>query len=102
MPEWDAMLSIARGLWRLPRNILIAVIIGYQATLSPDHGPLRHMHPYGFCRHEPTCSEYGKQALESQGVVIGLLLLLWRILSCHPWREPEAERMRKILKSQTR
>ncbi|MFH1444325.1 MAG: membrane protein insertion efficiency factor YidD [Candidatus Peregrinibacteria bacterium] len=80
-------------LWLLPRTIIVATITAYQHTLSPDHGPLRHLWRYGYCRHEPTCSAYGKQVIQSRGAVIGSLLLLRRLLTCHPWRKPDAQRI---------
>ena len=67
------------------RNLLIHAIELYQATLSPDHGPFRHLHPYGFCRHEPTCSEFARQAIRQRGAVVGIALAMKRLLSCHPW-----------------
>ena len=70
---------------RLPRKLLVTLISVYQATLSPDHGALRTLFPYGYCRHEPTCSAFGKQVILERGVVRGMLLLLRRLLSCHPW-----------------
>ena len=56
-----------RSLWHLPRNAAFIAITAYQHTLSPDHGPLRALHPYGFCRHDPTCSEYGVNVLQERG-----------------------------------
>ena len=46
-------------IWRLPRSAAVALIRGYQATLSPDHAPLRPLHPAGDCRHDPPCSLSG-------------------------------------------
>ncbi len=37
------------------------------------------------CRFHPTCSCYAHQALEKHGVCKGGVLILVRILSCHPW-----------------
>jgi len=37
------------------------------------------------CRHEPTCSVYGDQALRRHGLIRGLGLTLWRIVRCNPW-----------------
>lgn len=79
------------------RRLLVWIIEVYQRTVSPDHGPLRYLHPYGFCRHHPTCSDYGKQVIEARGVVIGSLLLLFRLLSCHPWKQPDPERILAVL-----
>lgn len=37
------------------------------------------------CRHYPTCSAYGLDALKIHGPVKGGLLTLNRIARCHPW-----------------
>ncbi len=57
----------------------------YQKTLSPDHGPLRHLFPNGYCRFHPTCSEYAHQALTKHGYFKGSWLAGRRLLKCHPW-----------------
>ncbi|ALM10030.1 MAG: hypothetical protein PeribacterA2_0661 [Candidatus Peribacter riflensis] len=87
---WLFTLSVAEG---LPRKTMVALITLYQQTLSPDHGPLRHLYRYGYCRHEPTCSEYGKRVIAERGAVIGCLLTAKRLLTCHPWRKPSSERI---------
>jgi putative membrane protein insertion efficiency factor len=37
-----------------------------------------------FCRHNPTCSDYAKNAIIQYGLVKGGLLSTARILSCQP------------------
>jgi putative membrane protein insertion efficiency factor len=37
------------------------------------------------CQFQPTCSQYGAQAVERHGVFLGLWLLIKRLLKCHPW-----------------
>ena len=69
------------------KGIFLKLIWFYQKTLSPDHGWLRHRHPYGFCRFYPTCSEYGKRALKKYGFWRGGFKAVGRILRCHPWNE---------------
>jgi len=81
----------------LPRETICKLIDLYQCTLSPDHGPLRHLYTYGYCRHEPTCSEYGKKVIMKQGAIIGSLLLIKRILSCNPFAKPSEKKILKIL-----
>ncbi|HBU06578.1 MAG TPA: membrane protein insertion efficiency factor YidD [Candidatus Magasanikbacteria bacterium] len=69
-------------LLRLPFLWLIRL---YQKTLSPDHGPLKHLYPHGYCKYYPTCSEYGYQVIKKHGIIIGSLKAGWRILRCNPW-----------------
>lgn len=57
----------------------------YQRTLSPDHGFLRHVFPYGYCKFHPTCSDYMKQAVLKYGFFRGLGKGMARILRCHPF-----------------
>ncbi|MFH1348664.1 MAG: membrane protein insertion efficiency factor YidD [Patescibacteria group bacterium] len=72
----------------MPRLTCIKLIEFYQNTLSPDHGPLKDLHPHGFCRHEPSCSEYGKKMIKERGIIIGFLLMIKRVLSCNPFEKP--------------
>jgi len=37
------------------------------------------------CRYQPTCSSYGKEALDKHGPWKGLWLTAKRIGKCHPW-----------------
>lgn len=37
------------------------------------------------CRFYPTCSQYAIEALEKRGLIVGLLLTVWRILRCNPF-----------------
>jgi putative membrane protein insertion efficiency factor len=57
----------------------------YQKILSPDHGLFRHYHPYGFCRFQPSCSDYAILAIEKYGLVKGGLKTIWRIMRCNPF-----------------
>ena len=66
------------------KQFLLAVIWLYQRTLSPDHGPLRRLLPYGACRFHPTCSQYGAAAIGKYGAWKGLKLTTNRIGRCHP------------------
>ncbi len=71
----------------LPRLPLLWIIRLYQKTFSPDHGPSKHLFPYGYCKFSPTCSEYGYQAVKKYGLFRGIPRLLWRILRCNPWNQ---------------
>ncbi|PNK60764.1 membrane protein insertion efficiency factor YidD [Psychrobacter sp. FDAARGOS_221] len=57
-------------------RILLLIIKGYQNFISPVL-PAR-------CRYYPTCSEYGKQAIQWHGAGRGGLLTLKRVCRCHP------------------
>jgi putative membrane protein insertion efficiency factor len=37
------------------------------------------------CRYQPTCSEYGYEAIERHGVIKGIGLTAWRLLRCNPF-----------------
>lgn len=76
--------SALRSLVRLPRIPVLGLILIYQRTLSPDHGPLRHFFPNGYCRFYPSCSVYGYQAYDQHGLVKGTVLAAYRILRCNP------------------
>ena len=81
----------------LPRKFAILLIGWYQTTLSPDHGPLRHLYPYGYCRHTPTCSEYWKTVIGERGLLIGSLMLLKRLIGCNPWTKPSERKIMEVV-----
>lgn len=87
------MRNALRHLWHLPRNAIVAVVRAYQQTLSLDHGPLRHLYAYGYCRHSPTCSQYAIDAVLAHGAAWGSVLALRRVLTCHPWRKPDQKKI---------
>jgi hypothetical protein len=62
---------------RLPRLLGRALILGYRVTLSPLVG----FH----CRHLPTCSAYGDEALERFGLWAGGWMTLARLCRCLPF-----------------
>jgi putative membrane protein insertion efficiency factor len=62
---------------RLPRYAGRALIWIYRHTLSPLVG-------YN-CRHLPTCSVYGDEAIERFGLWGGGWMTLARLLRCQPW-----------------
>ena len=86
---------------KLPAIVSIAVVRVYQRTLSPDHGSLRHLFPYGFCRHEPTCSQYAIDVLKNRNYIIALGLIVKRIASCNPWTKVSEQRINVILRKNT-
>ncbi len=62
---------------------LVAVLFLYQKTLSPDHGPLKVLNPYGYCKFYPTCSHFAIIVLRTDGI-IGLPKIFKRVASCTP------------------
>lgn len=85
-------------LFYLPARVSVLFVRAYQKTLSPDHGLLRHLFPYGYCRHEPTCSEYAIQKLQSEIYPVALLRIIKRILSCNPWTNLSDKKIETIIK----
>lgn len=69
----------------MPRFVILRLIRFYQKNFSPDHSKFSVLHPYGFCRFQPTCSQYGYQAIEKYGLIRGGAKATWRIIRCHPW-----------------
>jgi putative membrane protein insertion efficiency factor len=67
----------AAAVSRLPRHAGRALIWIYRHTLSPLVG-------YN-CRHLPTCSVYGDEAIERFGLWAGGWMTLARLLRCQPW-----------------
>ena len=64
-------------LWFLPRNLVIALVLGYRKVISPLYGDV--------CRYYPTCSAYGLGQFQQRGVLWGAVLTAARILRCNPW-----------------
>ncbi|CDL86633.1 membrane protein insertion efficiency factor YidD [Xenorhabdus cabanillasii] len=60
-------------------RLLITLIRGYQLVISPLLGPR--------CRFNPTCSQYGIEALRRFGMIKGSWLTVKRVLKCHPLHE---------------
>lgn len=85
-----------RHLWLAPRKGILLLLEAYQHTLSPDHGPLKTLHPFGYCRHEPSCSQYAKQIIAKRGILRGLPRIVGRLVSCHPWAKVREEKMRSV------
>jgi len=61
-----------------PINYLfLGLIKFYQYSISPLLMPS--------CRFEPSCSQYGIEALKKYGPFKGMYLTIKRISRCHPW-----------------
>jgi putative membrane protein insertion efficiency factor len=70
-----------------PRFFVVRLIRLYQRTISFDHGFFKVFYPNGFCRFNPTCSDYGAQAIEKYGIIKGGFMTVWRIMRCNPWNK---------------
>ena len=58
-------------------KILIGVITLYRLFVSPLLGSK--------CRFQPSCSDYGIEAITRHGALKGGWLTVRRISKCHPW-----------------
>lgn len=68
-----------------PRYLAVKILKIYQKTLSFDHGIFKFLYPNGFCRFNPTCSDYAIQAVEKYGFIKGGTKAVWRVLRCNPF-----------------
>lgn len=60
------------------KYFLVGLIKIYQLIPGPWHQ---------MCRHIPSCSNYGIEAIKVYGSIKGSYLTLLRILRCNPWCE---------------
>lgn len=58
------------------KKVLIFFIKVYQKIPGPWHD---------MCRHYPTCSNYGIEAINEYGSIKGCYLTFKRIMKCNPW-----------------
>lgn len=93
--------ALATVFW-LPATGSLFLLKIYRLVLSPDHGLLRHVFPYGFCRHEPTCSSYAEIQLRTVLYPLAVFRIVRRILSCHPWTKLTDEKMRSVIEKVSR
>jgi putative membrane protein insertion efficiency factor len=59
------------------KHVLIALLRGYRAVVSPLYGQV--------CRYHPSCSAYALGAVEEHGALRGTWLAARRLARCHPW-----------------
>jgi putative membrane protein insertion efficiency factor len=62
---------------RLPRQLLVLPIRGYQRFISPALPPS--------CRFTPSCSAYAVEAITRHGALRGSWLAARRLVRCHPF-----------------
>jgi uncharacterized protein len=75
----DAAIALGR-LKSAPRSLAVGAIAIYRAALSP----MIHAMNGPACRFEPSCSEYGRQAIAEYGIVRGGAMAIWRVARCNP------------------
>ncbi|MGA8691945.1 MAG: membrane protein insertion efficiency factor YidD [Methyloceanibacter sp.] len=61
----------------IAKALMLAPITAYRWTLSPLLGVN--------CRHLPSCSDYAREAIDTNGPWKGGWLALSRFCRCHPW-----------------
>jgi putative membrane protein insertion efficiency factor len=71
------MRRAAEWAFLVPRNLLVAFLLGYRKWISPLYGDV--------CRYYPSCSSYGLQQVQQRGAALGIVLAAWRILRCNPF-----------------
>ncbi len=80
-----ALSNILETIIKIPRRVLMALIRWYQVNFSPNHSEKgKKRYPLGYCKYTPSCSEYGYQAVERHGVLLGGLKACWRVIRCNP------------------
>lgn len=62
---------------RISNYLIILPIKIYQIIISPWLP--------NACRYNPTCSQYGIEAVKKYGIFKGSYLLFKRLIRCHPW-----------------
>jgi len=80
-------MEVVKTISRILALPLLALILIYQRTISPDHGFVKVLYPHGFCKFHPSCSEYTRIVLKRDGI-IGLLKIIQRIINCRPNTAP--------------
>ena len=59
------------------KTISLKTISFYKSFLSPYLG--------GNCKFQPTCSDYGYDAVSNYGALKGLFMITKRLIKCHPF-----------------
>ena len=77
-PSEPRLRDLPVTLFSLPRWVILALIRGYQMSLSRTLPP-------NTCRFYPSCSHYGYQAVYKYGAIKGSLMAIWRVLRCNPF-----------------
>jgi uncharacterized protein len=88
------VLDVPAQVRRVPRVAGRALIGTYRYALSWLIG--------GRCRHLPTCSDYGDEAIMRFGLWAGGWMTLARLSRCHPWGTSGLDLVPAALPPQTR
>tara|TARA_E500000081_G_C6048968_1_gene312742 strand:+ start:177 stop:389 length:213 start_codon:yes stop_codon:yes gene_type:complete len=59
------------------KYLLLKLISFYKSYLSPYLG--------GNCKFEPSCSNYGHDAISKYGAIKGCALIILRLVKCNPF-----------------
>lgn len=68
---------LVKNLLLVPRNIAIALLLGYRAIISPLYGDV--------CKYYPSCSRYALEAYQKHHLLKATALTAWRLLRCNPF-----------------
>lgn len=71
--------DVLRAVPLLPRNLALALLHGYRATISHTYGDV--------CKYYPSCSAYAVGAVQQHGAIVGVALTAARLARCHPWAQ---------------
>jgi putative membrane protein insertion efficiency factor len=71
--------TAAASIVLLPRNLALALLHGYRATVSHLYGDV--------CKYYPSCSAYAVGCVQQHGVLKGAVLSALRLGRCHPWAQ---------------
>jgi len=83
MQNVNALKRVLRFVRFFPSVFCVLLVRLYQLILSPAKNVL--LGPAGYCRFEPSCSQYAIEALKTHGTLGGSWLAAKRICRCHPW-----------------
>ena len=83
MQNVNVLRRVPRYFCLLPSAFCVLLVRLYQLILSPAKNVL--LGPAGYCRFEPSCSQYAAEALKTHGALNGSWLAAKRICRCHPW-----------------
>jgi len=59
------------------KKLALLIIVMYQQVISPYLGYR--------CKYEPTCSNYGYEAISRHGLITGSFMTTSRLFSCRPF-----------------